>query len=369
MVDHPYTTGLVGALGALTAVTAANLVGQLSLVLWSLAVAVFLAIGLTPLVRAFQRWGLPRPAAVAAVAVSMLLATAMVLLMIMPPLLQQATQLLDRADEVAGSGALEPVARYIQQLVPIEVLDVGAVMDRVLVGMTSGLTLQGVSDGLLSAGATVGNAVFATSIIFVLTVYLLASQQWFRDQLLAALPAGHRGSGTRVLGRVADSVGRYFTGQLALAVLNGGLSLVVLLLTGSALPLLFAAVALVGALIPLVGIALSAAVIVAAQFLIAPDNPFIWVVLAVYYLVYLQVEAYVIAPRVVGRAVAMPDVMVLLVTLVGGTLYGIVGALLSVPAAVIVHLTAQEVARARRASREADAGSRQDAVPLEPAQQ
>ena len=155
--------------------------------------------------------------------------------------------------------------------------------------------------------------------------------------LVVLLPCERRETARRVMSRVGDSIGRYFSGQLALALLHGALTLVVLLVTGSAMPLFFAAIALIAALVPLVGLVLSATVIVGAQALIEPTQSATWITLAIWHVVYIQVEAYVIAPRILGRAVSMPNVVVLLATLAGGTLFGICGALLAVPAVVAAH--------------------------------
>jgi DMSO reductase anchor subunit len=59
---------------------------------------------------------------------------------------------------------------------------------------------------------------------------------------------------------------------------------------------------------------------VPSQALFAPGNPVPWITLTAWYLVYTVIEAYVIAPRVVGRTVNLRTVVVILVTLVGGVL-------------------------------------------------
>ncbi|WP_213816645.1 AI-2E family transporter [Glaciihabitans sp. dw_435] len=337
MTRRPYRTGLFLALGALTAITMWNLLGQLATILWCAGLAAFLAIGLHPLVHRLERRGLRRPLAIAAVSASSLVVIGGVLLMILPPLVDQTSSLVAQADDFAATGGLDPVAAHLQQFVPVSMLDVRALFDGLLDGLVSGMTMQTVTSGAMNVGVALGNGVFVTTIVLVLTVYFLAAKRWFSGQFIALLPHDHRLTGIRVISRVGESVGRYFRGQLILALLHGVLSLIILLATGSALPLLFSAIALVAALIPLVGIAASAIVIVSAQALIAPDQPSTWIILAIWYLLYMQLEEYVIAPRIVGRAVAMPDVMIVLVTLIGGSLYGILGALLAVPIAVAAH--------------------------------
>ena len=348
LARHPYRTGLVAGLGVLSAVTLWTLLGQLATVLWCVGVAVFLAMGLHPLVRLVERRGVRRPAAAVAVTGAVLLVLGGSLLLILPALLEQAGRLADRAGRLAADGGLDPVAAGLQRLVPESVVDVRALLQGAVEGVTAGTTLPAAQGGMLAIGAAVGNAAFATTVVVVLTAYFLISYRWFAGQLVALLPRAHRASGTAALSTVGDSVGRYFAGQVWLAVLNGVLSLAVLLATGAAFPVLFAALAGVATLVPLVGIAASAAVIVAAQALITPERPAVWLVLAGWYLAYLFIEAYVISPQVARRTVAIPDVVAVLVTLAGGTLFGITGALLAVPAAVAVQVGVREVRGARR---------------------
>lgn len=348
LARHPYRTGLVAGLGVLSAVTLWTLLGQLAGVLWCVAVAVFLAMGLHPLVRLVERRGVRRPAAAVGVTGAVLLTLAGVLLLILSPLLEQAGRLTDRVSGLAAGSGLDPVAARLQDLVPESVVDVRAVLQGVVEGVTAGITLQTAQGGLLAIGAAVGNATFATTVVVVLTASFLVSYRWFAHRIVVLLPRAHRASGTAALSTVSGSVGRYFAGQVGLAVLNGVLSLAVLLATGAVFPVLFAALACVATLVPLVGIAASAVVIVAAQALLVPERPVLWLVLAGWYLAYLFLEAYVISPRVARRTVAIPDVVAIMVTLAGGTLFGILGALLAVPAAVAVQVGVREARAARR---------------------
>jgi predicted PurR-regulated permease PerM len=330
---HPFTLAAILTAGALATFTAWTLIGPLAPVLWSVGLAAFFAIGLSPLVHLLER-RMPRSLAVTTVTLGTLLALIGIVLMIVPSVVAQTSQLLTQADQFATSGALDTVAASIQQFVPVAVLDVSALLDGMLAGLQTGTTFQTVSTGVVGAGAVIANGFFLVTIVLVLTVYFLTSGRWLRGQLIAALPRRTRAISIRISSRIGFSLSRYFAGQLFLAALNGVLSLILLLVTGSALPALFAAVALICALIPLIGIPLGGAIIVLSQALFTPGNPIPWITLTAWYLVYMVIEAYVIAPRVVGRTVNLRTVVVILVTLVGGVLYGMIGALLAVPVAV-----------------------------------
>ncbi|WP_448059209.1 AI-2E family transporter [Cellulomonas hominis] len=82
----------------------------------------------------------------------------------------------------------------------------------------------------------------------------------------------------------------------------------------------------------------------------APEDGTRWMMLGLWYGVYMLLEAYVVAPRVIGRSVELPGVVILLVTLLGAALWGILGALVAVPVAVALGVARTELS-ARRAPR------------------
>ena len=150
--------------------------------------------------------------------------------------------------------------------------------------------------------------------------------------------------------QIFSSVGRYVVGQVGLALVNGVLSFIFLSIAtnfGAQLPAVFAFIAFLGSLIPLVGTVSAAVLIVLGQLVLSPvavpGAPPIWLIVAIYYLVYMQVEAYVLSPNIMNRAVKVPGVIVVLAALVGGTLLGILGALIAIPVAAAILLIIDQV--------------------------
>lgn len=90
---NPFTFGLLGALGVLVALLLGGIVNQLATVLVYVGVAIFLALGLDPIVSFIER-KLPRPAAVAIVVSVVLLIFAGIILAIVPLLIEQVTNLI-----------------------------------------------------------------------------------------------------------------------------------------------------------------------------------------------------------------------------------------------------------------------------------
>jgi predicted PurR-regulated permease PerM len=74
-----------------------------------------------------------------------------------------------------------------------------------------------------------------------------------------------------------------------------------------------------------------------------------WLIVAIYYLVYMQIEAYILSPNIMNRAVKVPGVVVVIAALVGGTLLGILGALIAIPVAAAILLIIEQVILPRQA--------------------
>jgi len=109
---------------------------------------------------------------------------------------------------------------------------------------------------------------------------------------------------------------------------------------GAPVPALLALVAFIGSMIPLVG-TLSASIIISLVCLI--DSPVTALIAIGYYLVYMQVEAYILSPRIMNKAVAVPGALVVIAAVAGGALGGILGALVAIPVAASVIIIVQKV--------------------------
>ena len=104
---------------------------------------------------------------------------------------------------------------------------------------------------------------------------------------------------------------------------------------------LFAFIAFLVSLIPLVG-TLSASVVITSLVALFDGFPAVLVV-GIYYLIYMQVEAYVFSPRIMSCAVKVPGAIVVIAALAGGTLLGILGALIAIPVAAAILLVIRQV--------------------------
>ncbi|WP_121369690.1 AI-2E family transporter [Frondihabitans australicus] len=350
-IHSAFQLGLVGGLGVLTAILIGAALGHLTTVITYVGIALFLALGLDPVVVWLERRRMPRPLAVAIVTIVVLLAVAGIVLAIVPPIVTQTSTLIGNLTTYVESTGSQQIIDNLQSLIPKSTFKVQSAIDSGVTFLKNPANLAGIGGGLLSVGLAIGNGVAGTIVVLILTLYFMASLRSMKRGLYTLVPASSRVEFRRLAEEISDSVGRYVLGQVALALLNGVCSFIVLTLIGAQLPALFAFIAFLGALIPLVGTISAAAVIVAAEIALVPGHPVTWIVLAAWYLVYMQLEAYLLAPRVMRRTVQVPGALVVIAALAGGTLLGVLGALISVPIAAAILLVLREVVVPRQERR------------------
>ncbi len=72
-------------------------------------------------------------------------------------------------------------------------------------------------------------------------------------------------------------------------------------------------------------------------------DPLAALIFAIAYLIYIQIEAYVITPKVMTKAISIPGSLVVIGALIGGTLLGLIGALVAVPVTASILLIIKQV--------------------------
>lgn len=333
---NPFMFGLLGALGVLVALLIGGIVDQLATVLVYVGVALFLALGLDPIVSTLER-KLPRAAAVAIVAVAVVLAFAGILVAIVPVLIEQVGNLIEDGPEmvadIMASGWFQDLSAQF-----------GTTFQDAAQGLLTFLgdpnNFLNISGGLWEVGAGIAGGLTGFTIVLILTLYFMASLRSMKRLSARFVPAYQRDTFIELVEDVSGAVGRYVIGQASLALVNGVLSLIMLTIIGGPVPALLALIAFIGSLIPLVG-TLSASVIISLTCLLV--DPTTAVIAFCYYLVYMQIEAYVLSPRIMSRAVAVPGALVVIAAVAGGALGGILGALVAIPVAASIIIIVQKV--------------------------
>src|SRR5690606_18935832 len=206
--------------------------------------------------------------------------------------------------------------------------------------LTDPANIAAIGGGALQVGASIANALSGVVIVLVLVIYFVATLPAMKTAMLRLAPARDRRNADIITSQITDSVGGYVMGMVTLAFFN---ALVVLLLyTVMALPfpLLLAVVAFLITLIPLVGSLIFWVIGTGIALFV---DPILALVFAVIYLVYMQLESYFLPPRVMSRAIAIPGSLVVIGALVGGTLLGLLGALVAVPVTASILISIKKV--------------------------
>ncbi|TDW74225.1 putative PurR-regulated permease PerM [Curtobacterium sp. PhB25] len=335
---NAFRIGFMGAIGVLVALLAGTIIGELSTVLVYIGVALFLALGIDPLVSFLERF-IPRWAAITVVVVGVLAAFAGVVFAVVPILVEQATNLIQNFPEVVDDISKQ---QWVQDLSKqfAGSFDIDHALESVQSFVENPGNLLSVGGGILAVGSGILSGLTGVLIVLILMLYFLASMRGMKRAAYRFVPASRRENFIDVSEQITQAVGRYVVGQVSQALINGILSLVFLLIIGAPLPVLLASFAFLGSLIPLVG-TLGAAVVISLLCLFA--SPATALAAAIYYLVYMQVEAYLISPRIMSRAVQVPGALVVIAAVAGGTIGGVLGALVALPVAASIIIIVQKV--------------------------
>ena len=333
----PFRIAFNAALGVALAYLLVRAVVAVQSVLILLLVSVFLAIGLNPAVEWFERRGIRRSRAVGIVLVVVLLLFAGFALAIVPPIIDQGQQLINQApDYLRQLQHNRQVARLDQQF---HLLKQG---QDYLNNGNIGVSAFG---GVLGVGKFVFNALFTSITVLTLTLYFMANLPGMKRSAYRAVPRSRRARVGILSDDILERVGGYVLGCLTIAAVAGTTSFIVLLLLGVPYPLPLALVVAFTDLIPVIGATVGAAVVTLVAFLVSVP---VGIGIGAFYLVYQQFENFVLYPRIMKRSVDVSPATTVVAILIGGSLLGIIGALLAIPIAAAVQLVMQEVVLPRQ---------------------
>ena len=337
----PVVLGFLYALGALTAFWLGGLLLSIGPVIVLVVVALFLAAGLNPVVEFFVRRGLQRSWSVLVVTVIVLLALTLFFVALVPVITDQVAALVENAP-----GWLESLERN-RQVQKLD--DEYQILDKARDFIADGKWAGGIFGGVVGVGVAVLGFLANAFVVTVLTLYFLASLAHTKETLYNLAPASRRQRVTELGDRIFDSIGGYVAGAFVVAVCAGITSLIFLLVVGlGEYAVALAAVVALLDVIPMIGATLGAVLVTAIGF--ATDVK-TGVACLIFYIIYQQVENYLIYPRVMQRSVDVPGQVIVIAALVGAALLGVVGALLAIPTAAAILLLVRELWLPRQAAR------------------
>lgn len=329
----PFRIGFFGGLGLFVAWWLGEQVVSISSVLIQIAVALFLAAGLNPVVAFFERRGLRRGLAVLTVIVGVLVALTLFVVAIVPVITEQVASISAKAPEWFESAQRNPQVERLDEQFQL--------MDKIKDYVAKGDFAGSVFGGVLGFGLAVLGVLANTFVVTVLTLYFLSSLDKTKRALYKLAPESRRERVSKLGDRVIEGVGGYVSGAFVVAACAGITSLIFLFVVG--LGEYAVALAFVVALldvIPMIGATIGAVIVTAIGF---AEDPKIGLACLVFYLIYQQVENYLIYPRVMSKSVDVPGSVTVIAALIGAALLGVIGALLAIPTAAALLMLTREV--------------------------
>lgn len=332
----PFYIGFSFALGALLAWLLVQNLTRLTSVFTFMLVALFVTLALEPVVRWLTHRGLGRPAAVGLVFLGLIGSVTAIGLLVVPPIIAQATSLVERTPsylrELGQAPWLNELdARYdLSQRIIVEA-------DRLA---TDKDTIATVFGGMLGAAGWVAGSLVGVLTSFILTLYLLATLPATKEAAYRLVPLTRRPRVVALAEEIMHRVGGYALGQTAVASINALCSWIVMQLLGIPYSAMLAVLVGLLGLIPMVGATLGAIIVALAGLTVSTTTSLI---VLVYYVVYQQFENYVIVPNIMRRTVSVPGAVTVVAVLAGGTLLGVLGALIAIPVAAGLLLIYHEV--------------------------
>ena len=334
--QHPFYFGFLAASGALVAITFLRALQSASQVFVLIIISLFLAMGLNPAVDYLQSRKLKRGASVGVVVVVALLVIILFALVVIPPVFSQANDLIESAPQLIDSlKNNRTIAELNNQYGVIDTLQA-----KFESWVTDGKILTGAFGGVVGVGRTVLSGAFSTLTVLVLTLYFLSSLPSVTKIFYRLAPASRRERVSKIGDAIISRVGAFVGSQVLIAALAA--IFVFFLSLGLNLPYAAALgmVILFVALIPLVGHFIGASIVILVALTESPTKALLALIL---YTLYVQIENYIITPRIMKRSLSIPGLVTILAALLGTSLLGLVGGLLAVPIAAAVLLIMDEV--------------------------
>jgi predicted PurR-regulated permease PerM len=328
------------SLGVLAVLAVAAAVYTTRAVLVRVLIALFIAVSLDPAVRALTRRGMRRSLAVLVIFLVAGGLAAAFLVSVIPAMVHQFQSLVH--DFPGYIASLSDRSARFRQLTDRYHLT-GKVQDLIasLPGRLGG--------GLLGFTRRLFGALFDTLTVVVLTIYFMADMPRLRHNAMRLFPRAHRARFSRVSDVMVDKVGSYMIGNLLISLAAGLAAFVVFTALGVPFAVPLAFVVALCDLIPMIGATLGAVAGVAAALLTTELWP-ATVIVALFFVGYQQLENYLIAPRILRHTVSLSAAAVLLAGLIGGTVLGLIGALMAIPVAAGLKVVLAERLQARDAA-------------------
>lgn len=333
---NPFYFGFVATLGALTAIVLLRALASASQIFVIILLALYLAMGLNPAVEALRQRRLSRVSAVGAIFVGVIAFVTFFIAVVIPPVISQGSSLITSAPGLLRDLETHPlIADLNSQFGIIDTLQ------RQLSEVTSdGTLIISAFGGVVGVGKTVLSGAFTGITVLILTLYFIVGLPQATNFGMRFVPATRRDRVSRLTHAIIARVGSFVGSQIVIAFMAAVFVLILSITLDLPSPFAIAMIVLVCGFIPLIGHYIGSTIVT----MIALTQSLLYGVIAfVAYVLYVQIENYLVTPRIMKRALNVPGAVTIISALIGTSLLGLIGALLAVPIAASIILILEEV--------------------------
>jgi predicted PurR-regulated permease PerM len=296
-------------------------------------ISALIAMGFSPIVGVLERVrGVPRWLAILVIYLAIVAVLVLVGLLIIPPLVAQAATLWAKIPTYFNE--------FQTYLIKHKLMLHRVTLEEAVQSAPTGTGGNAVGTVLVAISSLIGG-VFGFITILILSFYLLIEAQSMFDALMRFAPAGRRADVATAARQAVIKVSAWLRAQLVLAGVMGVFATIGLYLLGVPYFYVIALIAAIGETIPIVGPIIGGITAVAVAITVSPQ---LALMVGVYFLVLHQLEANVLVPKIMERRVGVSPVVVMVALLIGGALWGLVGAILAIPTAAIISVIVSEFA-------------------------
>jgi predicted PurR-regulated permease PerM len=335
-MQHPLYMGFMGTVGVGLALLVYWIGSNTTqLLLWIVA-ALFIALGLEPVVGWLESRKIPRPAGILVSVTVLIGAVAGFFATLIPTIVGQVTEIVEQAPTWVRDFIDSEFFRNLDNQFGVRDR-INEELDKFVKNPDA---MGGIFGGVVGFGSTLANGLFGALIVLVLSLYFLAALPSMKKWGYRLAPRSRRPRVAALSEEITRSVGNYVIGQSCVALLNAAFAFIVMSIVGVPFALLLTFVVALLAFIPLVGGLIAGIVVVLISLTAGWQTAAIY---AVCYFAYLQFEAYFISPRIMQKAVAVPGAVAVISVIAGGSVLGVLGALIAIPTAAAILLLVKEI--------------------------
>ena len=334
--SNPFYFGFMAVAGGLIALTILKALASASQVFVLIVISLFFAIGLNPAVNYFQRRNMRRGYAVATVVGAVLLFVALFIWIAIPPLLEEIDSFIGNAPQLVNDLKNNSLINELNNRYGI----IDSLETRVNSVIKDGAFVVTAFGGVVGVGRAFISGIVATITILVLTLYFLSSLDKVVKIGLRFVPSSRRDRVAKLTNAIISRIGSFVGGQGIIAILAALFILMMGLAIGMPYTGPLSMLVLICGFIPLIGHFIGMTFVTLISLTDSPQTAIIALTL---YIIYVQIENYVITPKIMRRSLSLPGLVTIIAALLGTSLLGLIGGLLAVPIAAAVLLILDEV--------------------------